>query len=429
MKTITPPQRLAATLQLPADKSISHRAAMFAALHESQSVLEGFSDAADPQSTLQCLKALNVPVEQNGDTVIIQGLGREQWPTFSEPVTLDCGNSGTTMRLLSGLLGGLGLNVCLIGDESLSARPMKRILDPLQQMGVDIQGDEQGRAPLRITPGSPFKPMRYPLPIPSAQLKSCILLAGLFGADPTEVIESVPSRDHTERMLELPVVEKNGRRYIKASSAEVIPNQSGRIPGDFSAAAFWMVAGSIHPDADIHLQQVGLNPTRTGALDILRRMDAQIQIENEVADAKEPTGDLHIQSRQLQPVEIGSQEIPNCIDELPILAVAMAFADGVSRVEGAGELRVKETDRLAAIADMLTAAEVDFDMWEDGFEIRGKSNHIFEGTVFKSYGDHRIAMAAAILAMRAQSECQITQPECIRISYPTFFDDWAKLTG
>jgi 3-phosphoshikimate 1-carboxyvinyltransferase len=425
---IIPAERLAGTIQLPADKSISHRAAMFAALHQGTSRIENFSTAADPQSTLHCLRRLGVEVEEENGTMHIQGVGRDGWPDLAEAITLDCGNSGTTMRLLAGLLGGAGVRVCLTGDQSLSKRPMKRILDPLQQMHIAISGSADATAPLCIQPGYEVQAMNFKLPIPSAQLKSCVLLAGLFGSDVTTVMESIPSRDHTERMLALPIDRDDPGRVISAHRDIVIPNQSGRIPGDFSAAAFWLVGASVHPTAQITLKQVGLNPSRTGALDILQRMGADIQVQPMDSSGVEPLGNITVRSSDLRAVRIQPDEIPNCIDELPILAVAMAFAQGESVVEGAGELRVKETDRLRAIADMLSAAGVSFEMRDDGFTVQGNPEHRFAEAQFNSFGDHRIAMAAAILSLRSESLCQIKGADCVSISYPAFFEHLTQLT-
>ncbi|HKK44948.1 MAG TPA: 3-phosphoshikimate 1-carboxyvinyltransferase [Balneolaceae bacterium] len=425
---VTPADKLHGVLKLPADKSISHRSVMFAALHEGHSTIENFSKAADPHSTIGCLRKLGVPIlELNSNKIEVEGVGRDGLQEPSED--LDCGNSGTTMRLLSGIIAGSGVPARLTGDESLSARTMQRIIDPLVAMGADIKARDDDFAPLGISRKGPLKPMHFPLPIPSAQLKSCVLLAGLFGDDQTEVVETLPSRDHTERLLHLSIEQKNGEKIIRSSRDDVIPAQNYRIPNDFSAASFWLVAGAIHPDARIKLKNVGMNPTRTGALDILKKMGAAIRVQAMSTEGAEPVADLHVSSSKLHPVEITADIVPNCIDEIPILAIAMLFADGVSRISGAKELRHKETDRLAALADMLARAGADFEEFEDGLEIKGKSDFIPRAATFDSYHDHRIAMSAAVLSLMGSSASQITGAESTAISYPSFWDDLSTLTN
>jgi len=430
IKKIDVVDSLRGTLQLPADKSISHRAAMFAALHEGRSTIENFSEAADPHSTLDCLRKLGVPIHEKEDdqnTIEVEGTGRDGLQRPSED--LNCGNSGTTMRLLSGIIAGSGVPARLTGDVSLSARTMKRIIDPLTAMGAHIEARKNDFAPLNISREGPLKPLKFPLPIPSAQLKSCVLLAGLFGDEPTKVIETLPSRDHTERLLNLPIQKKNEKKIIQSSRENEIPVQTYRIPNDFSAAAFWLVAGAIHPDAEIELKNVGMNPTRTGALDILREMGANIEVLNPRKEGAEPVADLHVRSSDLRPIEITQEIVPNCIDEIPILAIAMLFADGVSRISGAEELRHKETDRLSAVANILIQTGADFEEFKDGLEIRGHADFVPSASVFDSYHDHRIAMSAAVLALMAESPSQINGAECTAISYPSFWDDIAFLTN
>ncbi|MBN2731533.1 MAG: 3-phosphoshikimate 1-carboxyvinyltransferase [Balneolaceae bacterium] len=425
--TVEPASHLKGTLKLPADKSISHRAAMFAALHEGVSTIRNFSDAADPHSTLACLRQLGVSIQEEGDTIIVDGVGRNGFHTPDQP--LDCGNSGTTMRLLSGIVGGAGISCTLTGDDSLSARTMKRIIDPLKEMGIKIEARDNDFAPLHIHRDGPVQALHFPLPIASAQLKSCVLLAGLFGEEETEVIETKISRDHTERLLQLPIEKVRGKKKIRSSKQADIPEQSYTVPGDFSAAAFWLVAGSIHPNSSIQLPSVGMNPTRTGALDILRKMEAQIQVENKRMEGFEPVADLRITSSSLKPVDMTAKIIPNCIDEIPIILVAMLFADGISTVRGAKELRHKETDRLKAMADILRASGADFEEHVDGFTIHGNPDFIPKSAQFKSCHDHRIAMSAAILALKAKEESHIKDADCTAISYPSFWNDLSLLTN
>lgn len=427
-KDVSPASVLKGLPNLPADKSISHRSAMFASLHEGTSTISNFSTAADPHSTLKCMRRLGVRIREHDDNIIeVEGVGRDGLQTPEKD--LDCGNSGTTMRLLSGIIAGSGVSARLTGDESLSARTMKRIIDPLSEMGATIDARENDFAPLSIRRDQPLKPLHFSLPIPSAQLKSCVLLAGLFGDNETEVIETLPSRDHTERLLSLSIKEKREQKIIRSSRADKIPEQSYRIPNDFSAAAFWLVAGAIHPEAQIQLESVGMNPTRTGALDILQKMGANLSIENSRTEGAEPVADITISTSNLKPINITDEIVPNCIDEIPILAIAMLFAEGVSRISGAEELRHKETDRLHAMAEMLDKAGANFTEFEDGFEIRGNPDFIPEPATFDSFSDHRIAMSAAALSVMADSPSQITDAQCTAISYPTFWDDLRLLTN
>jgi len=425
-QTVSPAAELQGTLELPADKSISHRAAMFAALADEPSEIHGYSIAADPQSTLKCLRQLGVPVRHEDQKIFIQGVGRAGLKKPKQ--LLDCGNSGTTMRLLSGILGGAGVEATLVGDNSLSKRPMRRIIDPLRNMGIKIQAQDDNFAPLHISRKNPLKPIRFDLPIASAQLKSCVLLAGLFGDEPTEVIEHLPSRDHTERLLGLQIHESGDERVIISDNSQKIPAQNYRVPGDFSAGAFWLVAGSIVPDSHIVLKDVGINPTRSSALNILERMGAKIRYEKQQMAGAEPMADLIVDYHDLNPTIIHPEEVPNCIDEIPVLAVAMAFADGESRIEGAAELRFKESDRLKAVAEMLQAAGIEVLEKKDGLVIQGNGGKPVYGTRFNSYDDHRIAMAAGILALRATKPSTVDKADCVSISYPAFWYNLTNLT-
>lgn len=429
-REVQPTSTLRGALKLPADKSISHRSVMFASLYDGISTIRNFSEAADPHSTIACMRMLGVTIRELNDelnTIEVEGVGRNGLQ--SPDGDLNCGNSGTTMRLLSGIVAGSGVKARLTGDDSLSARTMKRIIDPLTEMGAEIEARDNDFAPLQISRNGALKPLHFQLPIPSAQLKSCVLLAGLFGDQQTEVIETLPSRDHTERLLQLPIIEESGQKIIASSRSAEIPEQSYRIPNDFSAAAFWLVAGAVHPDANIELNSVGVNPTRTAALDVLERMGAKITIENRRKEGTEPVADLSVSSSQLQPVEITEEIVPNCIDEIPILAVAMLFADGRSRISGAQELRHKETDRLSALADILEQAGANFKEFDDGFEIEGDPEFSPQSAVFESCHDHRIAMSAAILGLMGQEYSQVANADCTAISYPSFWDDMASLTN
>lgn len=427
IKKVSPAFSLNGTITPPPDKSISQRAAIFALLHDGKSVIRNYSPAEDPQSTLNCVEMLGAEVNQIDQVVTINGTGRYGVRALSNE--LDCGNSGTAMRLLSGVLVGAGAAVYLIGDPSLSSRTMTRVIEPLEQMGAHILARNGQYAPLFVTREDPFIPMEYELPIASAQLKSCLLLAGLFGETPTKITEVSQSRDHTERLLNLDVEEVDGKRVISASLENEIPNQSYTIPADFSAAAFWLVAGSIMPDSEIRMMNVGLNPTRTALLDILLSMGADITIENEHNEGAEPCGDIIVRSAQLRKIDLDPKLIPNCIDELPILSVAMMFADGTSIISGAEELRHKETDRIMAITKLLDAVGGVYEEMEDGLVIRGNPDFKFEQGQFKSFHDHRIAMAAAILSLKGSSESEIEDAESAAVSYPSFWSDLEGLSS
>jgi 3-phosphoshikimate 1-carboxyvinyltransferase len=415
------------TLTLPPDKSIAHRVAMFAALADGVSVIENYSLAADPQTTLSCFRQLGVDIQQNGHTVTIQGVGRHGLRASDGEI--DCGNSGTTMRLLTGILAGAGIRAELVGDISLSSRTMKRIMDPLSKMGAVIASRDGFLAPLRIESGHKLTAIRYPLPIASAQIKSCVLLAGLFTDETTEVVEFTPSRDHTERLLQLPrETMSDGSVILRSHRGMYIPKMNVRVPGDFSAAAFWLVAGSIYPGSEIALPNTGLNPTRTAAMTILLRMGADIRVDVDADSVLEPTGTLTVRHASLKPTVIAPAEIPNAIDELPILSVAMAFADGVSEFRGAEELRHKETDRLAAVATMLKTAGVTVEELPDGLRIHGRPDFVPSAGTFDTWHDHRIAMSAGILAGRAPGLSTIRHSECTAISYPRFWDDFTAVS-
>ncbi|MDR9364250.1 MAG: 3-phosphoshikimate 1-carboxyvinyltransferase [Balneolaceae bacterium] len=425
-KAVDPVAKLSGEIVPPPDKSISHRSAMFAALSSENSIIQNHSSAADPQSTLECLKQLGVEIHQEGSTVKISGVGRDGFQYPEKP--LDCGNSGTTMRLLSGIVAGAGVECTMIGDESLSARTMKRIIDPLRKMGCKIDGKEGIYAPLEIHSHDGVKGMRYPLPIASAQLKSCVLLAGLFGDEPTEVVEDVLSRDHTERLLQLETEPYGSGKIIQSSRDHIIPPQNYRVPGDFSAAAFWLVAGSIHENAEIHLSGTGVNPSRDAVYHILEEMGASFKKTNNRLAGKEPVSDLFVESSDLKPIHLDPALIPNCIDELPILMVAMCFADGKSVITGAEELRHKETDRLSAMAEILNLAGTEVELQQDGIIIQGRRDFKPSAATFPTYHDHRMAMAAAVLATKGTDTSAITHADCTAISYPKFWTDLQTLS-
>ena len=427
-ESIYPAVKLSGEIKMPADKSISHRAALFASISEKKSIIENYSRADDPASTLGCLQLLGVDIKKEGDRVEIKGVGRDGFSRPDGP--LDCGNSGTTMRLLGGIVAGAGVNCTLVGDDSLSSRTMKRITDPFTKMGIKVSLRDKLYAPLEFSGHDEggFKPIRFPLPIASAQLKSSVLLAGLFGDDETEVIEHVQSRDHTERLLRLKQEAYGDGKIIRSSRKDAIPAQNYRVPGDFSAAAFWLVAGSVHKNASIRMPGTGINPTRIAVLEVLKKMGANISESNPSFEGEEPTADLEVETSDLSGIELDRALIPNCIDELPVLMVAMCFASGVSKITGAEELRHKETDRLDAMADVLTKAGANIQLLSDGMIITGNPSFVPNTSVYNSFHDHRIAMAAAVLSLAGKKVSQVEGSECTAISYPEFWDHLRKLT-
>ncbi len=422
VQTVSQASALRGTLSLPADKSISHRSALLAALADGTSTIHNFPTSADPQSTLSCIRQLGVSASHHDDgTLVVRGRGLRGLRPPSEP--LDCGNSGTTMRLLAGILAGQRFGTVLTGDESLEKRPMERIADPLNAMDARVSLRE-GHAPIRIRASSSgLSAIKYRLPVASAQVKSCVLLAGLFANGTTEVIEPVPARDHTERMLDLRIQEVGGGRHIYVEGGTPIPASTWTIPGDFSGAAFFLVAATLLPDSELTIQDVGLNPSRTALLDVLRGMGADITVRNERVEGGEPVGDLVVRSAELEGVDIGGRLIPNLIDEIPVIAVAAACAEGPSEILDAHELRVKETDRLHAITENLRALGVEVDEQEDGLTIEGRGPNLL-GTEVRSFGDHRIAMAMGVAGLVAHGSTEIHDAGCARVSFPGF---WTKL--
>ncbi len=426
IQTVRQAKSLRGTVSLPADKSISHRSALLSALGRGTSRIFNYPDSADPQSTLDCLRALDVTAERNEDGVMeVTGRGLYGLHPPTEPV--DCGNSGTTMRLLSGILAGQRFGSVLTGDESLRQRPMERIADPLGVMGARVTLQD-GHAPIRIRAARDgLDPIEYRLPVASAQVKSCVLLAGLYAEGDTVVLEPTPSRDHTERMLGLEVEEVGGERRLVVEEGHTVPATTWTVPGDFSGAAFFLVAGSIVPDSELHIEDVGLNPSRTALLEVLDGMGANITVENERVQGAEPVGDITVRSAALSGVDVGGRLIPNLIDEIPVLAVAAACANGRTEIRDAQELRVKETDRLHAMAENLNALGADVQEREDGLIIDGNGPNLLSTTV-SSFDDHRIAMAMGVAGLVAHGSTSINEAECAKVSFPGFWDELSRLT-
>ncbi len=420
--TLGPVSRLFGHPALPPDKSIAHRAALFAALANGRSTIRNYARAADPQTTLSVLRSLGVPIEESADALHIIGSGLEGWAPPVSP--LDCGNSGTTMRLLAGILAGQVFEATLIGDASLSRRPMGRIADPLRKMGAHI-GLTEGHAPLHIRGRERLTGIRYELPVASAQVKSCVLLAGLFADRPTQVVEVLPTRDHTERMLGLEVTAEGGRRVVTVQPGKAPVVRDVTIPADFSAAAFFLVAGTLVEEADLLLTGVGLNPTRSALLDVLREMGADLTVLNERDEGGEPVADIRVRPARLRGIDLDPSLVPNLIDEIPVLAVAAACAEGRSVLRGAEELRVKETDRIDAMAKALVAFGCRVEEFDDGLVIDGGSP--LHGAVVESFGDHRIAMAAGVAALAARGRTRIRDADSAAVSFPAFWDELSAL--
>lgn len=410
--------RIDIEITVPGDKSISHRAVIIAALSNGICTLRGFLPSEDCMHTVNAMRALGIKIEQpQPDTLIVHGKKRVLTPPKKE---IDCGNSGTTMRLLAGLLAGQTFESRLVGDAGLSRRPMERVIAPLCQMGANIlaEGPEQ-TPPLRIRGGS-LRGIHYQLPIASSQVKSALLLAGLFAKGKTTLEEPSPTRNHTEMMFNYFLVStaKDGERSVTVFGDQVPESRDFTIPGDISSAAFWLVAAAAQPRGHLLVREVGLNDTRTALLGVLLRMGAQVREAIEEVDQLEPRGIVEVTGVPLKGTVIQGREVPQLIDELPILAVAGALANGKTIIRHAQELRVKESDRIAAIAHNLRTMGAQVTEMNDGLEIHGPAP--LRGARVASFGDHRVAMAFAIAGLFADGETIVQDAECIRESYPGF---------
>lgn len=423
IKVYPPGKGLAGELRLPGDKSISHRAVLLAGMAEGTSRLGGFSPSQDCARTVSALEAAGVEVLRQGEALTVRGRPPASWREASD--TLDLGNSGTSMRLLAGVLAGARGFWVLSGDASLRRRPMGRVVRPLRSMGASLDGRGEGNfAPLAIR-GKELEGREFSLEVASAQVKSCLLLAGLLARGETWVEEPLATRDHTERLLPLlgVNVERRGRAAGVSGPVHLHPFTL-EVPGDPSAAAFFVVAASLVPGSRICLRGVGLNPHRTGFLRVLSRMGARFRVIRE-SGGVEPVGDLEVESANLQATAVTPEEVPSLIDELPVLAVAAAGARGTTRVAGAEELRVKESDRLAACAQELSRLGARIEERRDGWIIEGPA--LWRGGTVSSWGDHRLAMAWAIAALVASDPVTIQGAEAVAVSYPGFFADLRAL--
>lgn len=419
-------------IYIPGDKSISHRAVMFSSVCFGDVLIKNFLHAQDCLSTVSCMQKMGVEMERHSDTeILVHGRGLYG---LLEPVdTLDAGDSGTLLRLLLGLLAGQGFFSSFTGDAALKKRPMGRVTRPLQQMGAWIHGREDAtKLPLVVLAQEhQLKALTYESPVASAQVKSAILLAGIYADGPTTIIEPYTSRDHTERMLKAmgAKISRKGTAVTLEPPEELYPPRGGviEVPGDISSAAFWIVAASVIKDSDITIRNVGINKTRTGILDIMKKMGADITLSNQHKSSGEEIADIRVKSAKLSGTKFGAKIMPRLIDEIPIIAVAALFAEGKTVITGAGELRVKETDRLQAIVDQFNKlAPGSILGTEDGLIIEG-GKALRKATGF-SYDDHRIAMALTI-AGAAGEGVNIENPDCVDISYPEFYDTLKVLSG
>ncbi|MDY0190378.1 MAG: 3-phosphoshikimate 1-carboxyvinyltransferase [Desulfuromonas sp.] len=419
-RTISPAQRLRGTITVPGDKSISHRSIMFGALAAGNTRVQGFLQGEDNFSTVNAFRAMGVKIDQHADgDLTVHGCGING---LCEPEdVLDCGNSGTTIRLMSGLLAGQKFFSVLTGDQYLRKRPMGRVLTPLLQMGAQMQGRAGGKfAPLAIS-GQQLQAIEYSSPVASAQVKSAILLAGLYAEGTTKVYEPHLSRDHSERMLRHFGVQVDSfPGGVAIAGGQKLTARDLVVPGDISSAAFFMVAALIVPNSELLICNVGINPSRAGIIDILQQMNGSVELLNQREMGGEPVADVLVKSSDLKGIEIDGALVPRAIDELPVVSIAAACASGATVIRDARELRVKETDRIAAMADVLRELGVDVATADDGMTVVGCEQ--FSGGNVHSCGDHRIAMSAAVAALRASGAVVIDDTQCTAISFPNFWD-------
>jgi len=408
------------------DKSISHRAVIFSSLSKGESIIRNFLRAEDPMSTVNAFRALGVDINDEGDDIVVNGNGI--YGLAESHNIIDCGNSGTTIRLLSGVLAGNPFFSVLTGDESLRIRPMARVINPLQQMGAEIMARAENKYPPLAIKGKKLQSIQYKMPVASAQVKSAILLAGLYADGETVIAEPAKSRDHTERMLPAfgASINVNGL-HVSVKGGTELKGAEVYVPGDFSSAAFFIIGALLIRDSDITITGVGMNPTRTGLLSVLRKMGAEIEVQNIRNLSGEPVADIHCKGgAELKAVSINKEEIPALIDEFPILCVAATQANGTTTIRGAEELRVKESDRIRSMATELGKMGVAIEEFGDGLSIKGQS--VLKGANIESYGDHRIAMAMAIAGLIADGETTIHGVSSVNISFPGFFQIIRKLT-
>jgi len=421
---VHPCQKIRGTVRVPGDKSISHRSVMLGALAQGTTHVKGFLQGADAMATLRAFQAMGVPISEPKDGALtIQGVGL--YGLSAPPHALDMGNSGTAMRLMAGILAGQAFESTLTGDASLSKRPMQRVTAPLTQMGAHVQTQAQGTPPLCIHPASELKAIDYHLPMASAQVKSCLMFAGLYAQGQTCITEPAPTRDHTERMFRgfgLDVTSKpldDQRTQVCLTGGTQLTATQIDVPTDISSAAFFMVAALITPDSDLLIEHVGINPTRTGIIDILKQMGADLTLENQAEVGGEPVADIRVRSSQLRGIDIPEHAVPLAIDEFPVIFVAASAAQGKTVLTGAEELRVKESDRIQVMADGLQALGIKAVPTEDGMEITGGAQ-VKQCAPIASHHDHRISMAMAVAGLRAPEPIYIDDCANVNTSFPSF---------
>ncbi|MFO7917650.1 MAG: 3-phosphoshikimate 1-carboxyvinyltransferase, partial [Anaerolineae bacterium] len=414
-------------ITVPGDKSITHRALLLSCLAEGPSRIEGYLGGGDCRATMDCLRQLGIPIVEEGKgALVVRGKGLRGW---QEPETvLDCVRSGTTMRLMAGLLAGQDFYSVLSGASQLRRRPMDRVTRPLREMGARIWGRQSGRLPPLSIQGAPLQGIEYAPPMASAQVKSCVLLAGLYAEGTTVVLEPGPSRDHTERMLRARGVEltTEGLRHELLRAPSRIEPLDVSVPGDFSSAAYFLMAALLASEGELLVRGVGTNPTRTGLLDVLRGMGATMEILNPRTEGGEPVGDIVVRPQELEGVEVGGAMVPRMIDEFPLLALAATQARGVTRVREAEELRVKETDRIATIVEALRAMGARVEEHPDGFDVEGPTP--LQAAAVDSHGDHRLAMTLVVAGLLSAGETRVGGGESIADSFPGFVEKINALT-
>ena len=415
---VEPAVQLTGHVAVPGDKSISHRAVMFGAVGEGETRITGFGRSADTEATVNAMRALGVDVEEIAhDELVVRGAGLRGLGGG----TVDCANAGTLMRLLSGILVGQPNVTTLTGDESLSQRPMERIAEPLRQLGGSV-ATTNGHAPLTIEGSQSLKGITYELPVASAQVKSAVLLAGLYATGQTTVVEPTPTRDHTELMLESAgVAVRRGPTSITVQQASALRLGEVAVPGDFSSAAPLLAAAALVPGSDLTVHDVGLNPRRTGFLDVLERMGAHLAVFNRHRAGREQVGDVQIQYSELNAVEVKAGEVPSLVDELPLVALLASHARGKSIIRGVAELRVKESDRIEAVTDPLRAFDAHIRSRDDGWTINGVPTRLKGGRI-DARGDHRIAMLGAVAGLASREGVEIQGADSVAVSFPGFFE-------
>ena len=417
--------KLTGEVQLPGDKSISHRSIMCAALAEGTTTINSFLEGEDCLATLDAFSKMGVNINRTDNKVVVQGVGLNGLKKPDSDLYL--GNSGTSMRLMSGILSGQSFSTVLTGDSSLSSRPMERIISPLKLMGSDISSSDEGKPPIEIQPSPGLNSLSYDLPIASAQIKSCLMFAGLYANGPVTVTEHLRTRNHTELMFQQFGIEVEVNESSKARKITVIPPKSFlatdiNVPADFSSASFFILAALITPESELLIKNVGINKTRIGFLHALRHMGANIELQNEI-NSFEPTADILVKTSDLKGISLNTALVANMIDEMPAFFIAAALAEGITKVKDAKELRAKESDRLQAMSEVLQAFGVKSHLNGDGIVINGLGKDgLFKSSEINSYGDHRIAMASSIASLRAEGETTIIDCHNVNTSFPNFID-------